>query len=253
MYSLVFYTHSDYCDCWEPMFGQANKYFPHTKKYLIVNDPNKPPGKTTVWCYSGAIDLANELWKFLYYDQALPYQQRVLEGLSQIDKDECIIFHHEDMFLYAEPDWYNMNKTHNIITDDIAHLVKLCRASYNFNIPFRYFKDIFYYNPDDLLFAIQPTMGKVKNFASVYAETSGENIWKFEIAATPTVKRLNFTSLCTNLPGETLKGTAHFASLMYPYFATAIVKGKWNLTEYPELRQILEAYKVDPDVRGTNA
>ena len=36
----------------------------------------------------------------------------------------------------------------------------------------------------------------------------------------------------------------HFDSLVYPYIATAIVKGKWNFQEYPELKKLLDSYNI---------
>jgi hypothetical protein len=38
---------------------------------------------------------------------------------------------------------------------------------------------------------------------------------------------------------------------VYPYIATAIIKGKWNLSEYPiELGDLLSEYKIDKSIRG---
>ena len=44
----------------------------------------------------------------------------------------------------------------------------------------------------------------------------------------------------------------HWDSKTFPYIATAIVKGKWNLSEYKqELGMILSSYKIDLGARGT--
>jgi len=44
----------------------------------------------------------------------------------------------------------------------------------------------------------------------------------------------------------------HWDSGVYPYFATAIVKGKWSVSEYGDLLEdILEDNKVDILNRGT--
>ena len=44
----------------------------------------------------------------------------------------------------------------------------------------------------------------------------------------------------------------HWDSKTYPYIATAIVKGKWNLSEYQsELGFILNSNRVDLSARGT--
>jgi hypothetical protein len=43
----------------------------------------------------------------------------------------------------------------------------------------------------------------------------------------------------------------HWDSDVYPYVATAVVKGKWSYSEYvDELTELLGEYEIDPDVRG---
>jgi len=44
----------------------------------------------------------------------------------------------------------------------------------------------------------------------------------------------------------------HWDSGIYPYFATAIVKGKWSIEEYGDLlNNILEENKIEKSIRGT--
>jgi len=43
----------------------------------------------------------------------------------------------------------------------------------------------------------------------------------------------------------------HWDSSIYPYVATAIVKGKWNTSQYSkELNILFKDYDIDPSVRG---
>ena len=45
--------------------------------------------------------------------------------------------------------------------------------------------------------------------------------------------------------GENKRGAHHYDSSVYPYIATAIVKGKWNVTEYKnELTNIISLEKM---------
>ena len=47
------------------------------------------------------------------------------------------------------------------------------------------------------------------------------------------------------------QGALHYESKIYPYVATAIVKGKWNFSGYPEkLKIILNNNKINVDIRG---
>ena len=73
------------------------------------------------------------------------------------------------------------------------------------------------------MFAIQPTLckvGYVKNFIS----KPRENIWKFEANSNVTcIKIVLFPAIV--VLQEEKRGTFHWDSSVYPYFATAIVKG----------------------------
>ena len=51
--------------------------------------------------------------------------------------------------------------------------------------------------------------------------------------------------------GDNKRGMFHWDSGIYPYFATAIVKGKWSIGDYGDLLEdILEENKVDILERG---
>jgi hypothetical protein len=50
---------------------------------------------------------------------------------------------------------------------------------------------------------------------------------------------------------EKKRGLNHYDSSIYPYIATALVRGKWNLSEYNfELKPLLEKYKIEINLRG---
>ena len=53
--------------------------------------------------------------------------------------------------------------------------------------------------------------------------------------------------------GGKQRGRLHWDSKVYPYIATAVVKGKWNTKEYPnEMSVIADEYNIDYNIRGTN-
>ena len=104
MYSLVFYSHSDYSDAWGPMFGQTDKYYDKSyKKYLFVNE--------------GEYEIPDD-WTLIKYDDTLPYQQRVASCLEKLDSEDKIVFHHEDMFLFSEPDFEKLSEIDRMIEDE---------------------------------------------------------------------------------------------------------------------------------------
>jgi len=103
------------------------------------------------------------------------------------------------------------------------------------------------------MFAIQPTLCKVKHIKKIYQQTTGENIWKFEANSNITCIKNSFISCYSSFLEEKKRGTFHWDSFVYPYFATAIIKGKWNMLDYKkELNLVLDEYKIDCTIRGTN-
>tara|TARA_Y100000592_G_scaffold21766_1_gene33664 strand:- start:458 stop:1180 length:723 start_codon:yes stop_codon:yes gene_type:complete len=240
MYSLAFYSHSDYSDAWGPMFGQTDKYYDKSyKKYLFVNE--------------GEYEIPDD-WTLIKYDDTLPYQQRVTSCLEKLDSEDKIVFHHEDMFLFSEPDFEKLSEIDRMIEDEEAHFIKLCKATYR---PHEFYleraKDIFHC-PRDLAFAIQPTMCKVKNLLTIYQQTPGSNIWEFEANSNVICAQNNMVCCFANQAGEQRVGMYHWESFTYPYIATAIVKGKWNTEGYAkQLELIFDEYSINPATRGVNA
>ena len=47
-----------------------------------------------------------------------------------------------------------------------------------------------------------------------------------------------------------INNSSNYIHNIYPYVATAIVKGKWNIKEYPILENLLKSYNIDKNIRG---
>ena len=73
---------------------------------------------------------------------------------------------------------------------------------------------------------------------------------QLEILANNTCRILDMQGLfCYH--GEEKRGLYHHDTIVFPYIATALVKGKWNVSEYPEeLSALLKEYNINPDIRG---
>ena len=97
-------------------------------------------------------------------------------------------------------------------------------------------------------------MCKVEKLQVIYEQTPGNSIWEFEANANMTCMKNSFICCLAHLEGEQKIGMFHWESFTYPYFATAIVKGKWNTEGYPhKLIETLENYSVDYQARGQNS
>lgn len=237
MPTFVFYSHSDYSDVWPILFGQCKKYLSDYKKVLITNKGEAP---------------IQDGWVTVYYDETKPYQQRVCEGLEQIE-DKLIVFHHEDMILYDEIDKESIEYFSSIVNTNYVYYVgvfiKLLRGGELSNSrPAESSYRLIY---AEECFTIQPTICKKDDLMTLYKETPGNTIWEFERNIPPIGYKHGFKGVMAYQEGDKKRGQAHWDSKVYPFIATAVVKGKWNVSEYPELVKLLNEYEINPDIRGT--
>ena len=85
-----------------------------------------------------------------------------------------------------------------------------------------------------------------KNFVSLLNSTEPLNIWDFELAVPA-----EGNHYMVRLGDERKRGIYHCDSIIYPYIATAITKGKWNYGEYmTELDELFNEYGIVPFERG---
>lgn len=237
MEAYVFYSHYEYSDIWPLMFGQSNKFLQDKKKYLITNSVG---------------DKETGDWNIILYEDTDKYQMRVYKSLQQI-KEEIIIFHHEDMFLIDYPKQNVMEKMINKVRAGTIDLIKVGKASYTGQKD-RQLEENLFINPSNLSFAIQPTVIKKEALINIYKATKGDSIWSFENNSNNYVNFINYTSCYYYEGTENKRGLFHWDSNLYPYMATAVVKGKWDYECYPnELEALLKEYKIDPNIRGKNA
>jgi hypothetical protein len=84
----------------------------------------------------------------------------------------------------------------------------------------------------------------------IYQQTKISKIQDFEVYASYIARSLDIAgSFCYN--NEPLRGQYHYDSIVYPYVATAVSGGKWDLKAYKkELGLLLEEYDIDPESRG---
>ena len=51
--------------------------------------------------------------------------------------------------------------------------------------------------------------------------------------------------------GEDKRGLYHYDSKVFPHISTALVKGRWNMSEYPqEMTELIKEYKINIMNRG---
>ena len=79
------------------------------------------------------------------------------------------------------------------------------------------------------------------------------NIWDLERRSQKVVKEMKLRAAYSHTNGASRRGIFHYDNPVYPYIATAVGKGLWNLSEYEaELSKVFVEYAIDPTVRGTH-
>jgi len=223
---IVVYTHTDMKDIWPMFFGQLKKYISNTKVYVAINQND-----------SYLSDYIQIL-----YDDNKKYTERWKQILPQIS-EEIILFLHEDMILFNSIKVDYIKKYYNYIKNNEVNSIKLILAGDTFSESS--IDSTLVYN-DYSKFSIQPTIVTKEFFLTTLNSVGQLNIWEFEQAVSP-----NGRDYMVRIGSEKKRGLYHYDSLVFPYIATAINKGKWNLIEYEDvLNPLFEEYNINPFERG---
>jgi len=226
MYSIFIHTHSSCDDALVMCLGQLDKYMPDVKRYIAIEKETETVSNENV----------------ILYNEEDTYTERLESILPQIDED-MVLYLHEDMILYDNPDMEEMARIETYLREhDAVMMIKLIAT---LGLAFEVAPSI-HVSHTPYKFVVQPTMWKKDKLREL---ASGEkySIWEME-------ERIQgkFSSVgvgYTYFRGmEQLRGQAHYDSAIFPYIATAIVKGKWNNLEYAsELDVLFDEYNVNSD------
>ncbi len=235
-YCIVMYSHSSYSDIWQIFFGQVDKYFNKSIKRYVFSDSGEVP----------------DGWQLIKYENEDSYNKRVATCMSKIKENYCI-FHHEDMPLYNRPNIDFISKTIDLMEKDSIDYVKLIKGG-DLHLPMQRYKNynnLFHLSKvGGLYFSVQPSLQKIKSIKKLYENCEIDKIHEFEPKAHSMSIFMNLKNLYY-YGGETQRGQYHCDSNVYPYVATAIVKGKWNYSEYKkELDLLYKEYNIDKNIRG---
>ena len=132
---ILLYTHSDYSWVWKYWHQQTDKFLKNFQKICMINSNS----------------LFREDYQLIKYDDKKDYRNRILSCLDYIDDEEVILFCHEDMFLYENPNFDILNEYIDLIKNENCGLIKLIRAFEDLeksNLHEKLFK-----NPDEQLFS----------------------------------------------------------------------------------------------------
>lgn len=230
---LLLYTHTDCKDVWKIFFNQIDKYLPNIEKIILVNkDDHNIPFE----------------YQKIFYNDNLNYTKRITQCLNELN-NETILFIHEDMILFDNVNHNKISDFIELIEKNKADFIKLIKVDIGDD------KTEYYPNliktPQELMFSVQPTIcksNKLKNIFSLF----DCNIWDFEKQASNACLHFKYVNcFMASAEKDKKRGLFHYDSSIFPYIATAIVKGKWNYSEYKnELDILFDNYKINKHERG---
>ena len=232
-------THDSCRDVWPMFFGQLEKHYPNQKVYVLTNSIEGLPTNVVP----------------LVYSEQDSYRTQYLKGIQQVQEKYCISLN-EDYILYSD-----------VLKEEIAYCVRYLEEHEDMAFV-RLHKGTEYNEPkieDKLYLLNNNNMWFFSQVAGIWRTRELERIHEespesgmafkvpgpqLELVANNTCKRLG-TKGVFYYNGEAKRGACHYDSSVFPYVASALVKGKWNLREYPsELGNLMVFYGLDPSIRG---
>ena len=238
---IVVNTTSKNSDVWKMFYSQIKKHFPqHAEIYTFSDVPN------------------NEfIGQTFLYDKNLKFRSQFLSCIKKVPEDYCI-FISEDYVLY---DNVNINKIEflqNILReDDTISFIKLFKGA-DFQEPlYKGIENLFELSlSNPYFFSQSATLWRTRDLEKIFENgpdlhIAGEGLNDhFELGAQETCRKLNLKGLYY-YNNEPKRGIHHHDCSIFPHVATALVKGKWNLSEYyKELMPLLIEYQINSSERG---
>lgn len=228
--TIVTHTHTDCKNLWSPYFDSYDVFFKHNKHIVLVNE------------FSHEIP-----YEQLIYSDTTKYSDRIIESLKTI-KTKYVVIDFEDMFLY---DKVNVDELNRIITIMTKHneflFTRLIKSGIKSHKHFD--EKVFLMDNTDFLFSITPTIWRTNELLELLLELTNLSIWDLEINGCNLLKNKGVKSLYY-FDNDKPRG-GHYDSTIYPHICSAILKGKWNLSEYSDiLTPIIEKYKINVNERG---
>ena len=186
--------------------------------------------------------------EFFVYQNRAPYYAPWIELLEKIEED-FFIYMQDDFILYDDVDHAAMERYMSFLkTNGDYGFVRLIRSGDLGDT--RIQDDIYGIEQDSPnLFAMQATIWRKESFIEIYKEAKAAK-WNDEQKFVDACGKLGVRGVYV-YNGEQKRGMAHWDSKVFPYIATALVKGKWNIREYKQdMEQMFERYGVNGGKRG---
>jgi len=241
--SVIVNTHSSVKDVWEIFESQFIKHFKNINTYNIE-----------YYCFSN-VEMYSKIFKTILYDNNDAYNKQFYNCIKHIITP-YVLHLEEDYILYDDAKINDIMKLIDILDNTDLDFIKLIKGPEKLKKSkygnYLYELD----NNDSNFYTNQATLWGTRILQKIY-EISPDmgiankgNLPMFEPNAWKLCKYLGVKGTFY-YKGEALRGKAHHDSEIFPYIATAIIKGKWNIKEYSnELIPLLNEHKINKNIRG---
>lgn len=211
---FLLHTNSEYADVLDLFLSQAQKYELLSRLSLVYST-----------------DLVIRGYECNTYLPGTPYAKRLLDTIKHLDPDSIIGLLH-NFILYSIPNYSRIEELQDYLLTSEYDFIRLIKS--NDDLIERVSENLFKTNK----FAIQATLFKVSYLKRYLEKFNSSSIWELE-ELSPT---FNSNGLFY-YDYEPRRGIVHHDSSIFPYMATAVVKGKWNL-EYKKELLDLKTYRI---------
>jgi hypothetical protein len=227
----VAYTNSNCSDLWEMFIKQNRK---HTKipLFIISDKEIKNYGYDDMFLYSN--------------DK--PYYKVWVDALEKFNS-EYFIYLQEDFILYDNVNENKINEYVEFLENNTEYsFIRLIKSGQlNDKLLYPTLYEIESANPN--IFSMQATIWKTSDYIKIMNSVR-DNKWLENENYRKKMIELNMKG-SYYYGNEIKRGMNHYDTNIYPYIATALVRGKWNISEYNiELSDILSSYNIDINKRG---
>jgi hypothetical protein len=214
-YCILTYSHRNCSDLWNPYIERIRKYGPKDVEHFLMVDTSKN--------FLGQIS----------YDENDPFSVQMIKALTTLKSIgfDYFIYSQEDFILYdyvlesAVRDSIERIKSKNT---DFVKLIKSGGTEY----------------------CMQASVHSIDEFISFYSKYQIDSIREEGFLSRSSIGEYESKYLPEDWVGNK-RGADHYDSKVWPYIATALVKGKWNLSEYKkELTAFRSEFDINFDQRG---
>lgn len=214
-------THTSAQDCWPVYFGQLDKMWPDHPRVMVGADVTPEP-----------LPFAGGLKMWFRYSERQPFGIQYMQGVMNVETEFTLTMQ-EDYFLYDSVANANIEKAMEAFSDPKVSFVRLIDSGRSYS------------------YSMQASIWRTEDLLRLYIHLRQEKTpWEAELTG------CIWAGVHLNgviVGGSSKKrGRDHYDSAVLPYTSSALVRGKWNFSEYEkELRPLLEQYEIDPSIRGT--